>query len=77
MTKAHKPITRETESTIRSRGHHYPIIVTLRSGGMVLDFRLKKHQQSYSLPVSWCFVEAVRAQIEADRRAKKEARKKK
>lgn len=75
MVKATRPVTRETESTIRSRGKQYPIVVSLSHGGMVLSFRLKKHRQAYSLPVGWCFVQAVEAHIKAAKEAKRAARK--
>lgn len=74
MTKATKPILRETESTIRSKGKRYPIIAGLKSGGMVLTLRLKKHRQEYTLPIEWCFWQAVDAHICAVKAAKKKAR---
>jgi len=74
MTKVTKPVTRETEATVRSRGQRRPIIVTLRHGGTVLAFRLKLHRQEYSLPIDWCFWQAVEAHIQAEKRAKREAR---
>lgn len=76
MTKAIKPVTRETECHIRSRGKRRPIIVTLRHGGTVLAFRLKLHRQEYSLPVEWVFWQAVEAHVQAEKRAKREARRK-
>lgn len=76
MTKATKPVQRETDSTVRSKGKHYPIIAGLKSGGMVLTLRLKKHRQEYTLPIEWCFWQAVDAHITAEKAAKRAARKK-
>ena len=76
MTKATKPLTRETEATIHSCGKRRPIIVSLRHGGTVLSFRLKLTRQTYSLPVDWCFWQAVEAHVQAVKRAKRDARKK-
>jgi hypothetical protein len=64
-----------SESTVRSRGGRYPIVLGIRPGAMVLTFRLLKHRQEYSLPVHWCFVQAVEAHIEAERERKRAARK--
>lgn len=74
MTKATKPLTRETEATVRSRGKHRPIIVSLRHGGTMLAFRLKLHRQEYSLPLEWCFWQSVEAHIQAEKRRKREER---
>ena len=74
MTKATKTLIRETEATIRSRGKRRPIIVSLRHGGTVLSLRLKLTRQTYSLPVEWCFWQAVEAHVQAEKRAKREAR---
>lgn len=74
MTKATKPMARETEVTIRSLGKPRPIIVGLTHGGMVVTFRLKQHRQTYSLPLDWCFWQAVEAHIHAEKRAKRAAR---
>lgn len=74
MTKATKPIARETESLVRSKGKHYPIIAGLKSGGMVLVLRLKQHRQEYTLPIDWCFWQAVEAHVLAEKKAKKTAR---
>lgn len=71
MTKAIKPVTRETEVTIRDRGTRRPIVVTLKHGGMVLSFRLKGCRRPYSLPVEWCFWQAVEAAIQAEKDAKR------
>ena len=76
MTKATKDVRRETEVLVRSLGARRPIIITLRHGGTVLSFRLKQHRREYSLPVEWCFWQAVEAHIQAEKRAKRETRKK-
>ena len=74
MTKATKPVYRETESSVRSLGRPRPIIVGLNHGGMVLTFRLKAHRQTYTLPTEWCFWQAVDSYIKAERKAKRKAR---
>lgn len=74
MTKATRPVVRETEATVHSLGKRRPIVVGLDQGGMVITFRLKQHRQLYSLPVEWCFWRAVEAHVNAQRRAKREAR---
>jgi len=75
VTRASKPIFRETDSTIRSKGKRYPIIAGLKSGGMVLVLRLKKHRQEYTLPIEWCFWQAVEAHIQSEKARKKAERK--
>jgi len=74
MTKATKPLTRETEVTVHSLGKRRPIVVTLTRGGSVLSFRFKQHRQRYSLPVYWCFWQAVAAHLHAEKLAKRRAR---
>lgn len=74
MIKASKTVWRETDSTIRSRGKRYPIIAGLKSGGMVLALRLKKHRQEYTLPIEWCFYQAVEAHLLAERQRKRDER---
>jgi hypothetical protein len=61
---------------VRSKGKQYPIIAGLKSGGMVLTMRLKQHRQEYTLPIDWCFWQAVEAHILIEKAAKRAARKK-
>ena len=64
-----------SESTVRSKGGRYPIVLGIRPGAMVLSFRLLKHRKEYALPVHWCYVQAVLAEVEAERERKKAERK--
>lgn len=75
MTKVNRPRAFESDSLVRSRGRMHPIVVGLRPGALVLTFRLKGHRQEYFLNTKWCFLQALEAQLQADKEAKRAARK--
>lgn len=77
MTILHKKISRRTaqEYTVLSRKMK-PIVVSLLPGD-VIEFRESKGRHHWQLPVHTVFALAVRTQVEADRRARKEAKKNK
>lgn len=66
-TKLNKPVTREI-ATLRGA----PLIVTLAPEGIV--FREKKHKTRFLLPYGPAFLYAVRLKVDADKRAKAQAR---
>jgi hypothetical protein len=78
MTKATKPVSRETEATVFSLGERRSIIVTIDRFGLTLGFRLKSHRRTFSLSTQDCYYQAVdqwaireRAKKKAERRARK------
>jgi len=60
MTLLSKVVTRETYAHQFECGKHRAIIVALEPPG-ILAFRLKGTQRVYRLPVSTCFMLAVKA----------------
>lgn len=75
MTKAIKPVKRETFSTIRERGKTRPLLVELHS--TYLTIRPKGRRYSYAVTYDQVWMIGARNAAEATRKARVEARKKK
>ena len=74
MTELTKPVKRISNGLIRECGQERQIIITLEPPD-VLAFRAKGCKRSYRLTANVCYVMAVRAQHEAEQRAKNKKRK--
>ncbi len=75
MTTLNRKVRRESSAAIFSRGRSRPVVVILEPPGILLGLRLKGERRTYHLPLTWCFTEAVRRTVAAEREAKRKARK--
>lgn len=75
MTELHKPVTRATGAIVRDRGRYRQLIATLQPPN-VLRLRAKGCRQTYSITLQACYVLAVRAEVEDQRKQKRKRRKK-
>ena len=75
MTEIHKPTSRRTRDEYRVLHHRRPrkIVVTICVGDY-LEFRESGRRGRWTLPIDSAFLIAVRAKVEADRRARRERR---
>lgn len=75
MIEIKRPVSRRTRSAYNVLYQHKPrqIVVTLCTGDL-LEFREAGCRQRWQIPIDAAFRVALRQQIEADRRAKREAR---
>lgn len=73
-TKCHKPVYRETIGGIFSTGKTRPVIVSIEPPN-VIGFRLKGMRKTFYLTAEGCFLQAVKAQLLADKREKAKGKK--
>lgn len=73
-TKCHKPVYRETIGGIFSTGKTRPVIVSIEPPN-VIGFRLKGMRKTFYLTAEGCFLQAVKAQLLADKREKDKGKK--
>ncbi len=59
---------------MHSGGRHRPVIIELAPPGDLVGFRLKGMRTTYWLPVSWCYLEALKVRMAAIRAERKAAR---
>lgn len=71
-----RPLKRESAAAVHSGGRARMIIIELRPPGDLVGFRLERTRTTYSLPVAWCYREAVRAEMARQKAERKAARKK-
>ena len=76
MTGLHRLYRRESSASVFSRGRYRPVVVVLEPPGVLLGLRLKGERKTYYLPLAWCFCEAVRRTVAAERAAKQQAKRK-
>jgi methyl coenzyme M reductase subunit C len=78
MIEIKRPVSRRTRSAYNVLYRHKPrqIVVSLMPGDL-LEFRELGCRHRWQMPVDAAFRIALRTQIEADRRAKREARRNK
>jgi len=75
MTGLHRLYRRESSASVFSRGRYRPVVVILEPPGTLLGLRLKGERKTYYLPLAWCFCEAVRRTVAAEKSAKRKTRK--
>ena len=75
MTGLHRLYRRESSASVFSRGRYRPVVVILEPPGTLLGLRLKGERRTYHLPLAWCFCEAVRRTVAAEKSAKRKTRK--
>lgn len=75
MTTLHRQLRRVSSASVFSRGRSRPVVVILEPPGILLGLRLKGEHRTYHLPLSWCYTEAVRRTVAAEKAAKRKARK--
>ena len=68
-TKCLSPVYRETVGGIFSTGKTRPVIVSIEPPN-VIGFRLKGMHKTFYLTAEICFLQAVKAQLMADKREK-------
>jgi len=75
MTTLRRRYRRVSSAAVFSRGRYRPVVVILEPPGTLLGLRLKGERRTYHLPLAWCYTEAVRRTVAAERAAKCKARK--
>ena len=63
-TKSTRPVSRETSALVRERGMR-PVIVTVTGG--VIELRPKGLRKAEVLDLGWCYYQAVKQRVMADR----------
>lgn len=76
MTELKKPVRRVSQGKIFEAGKFRPVVVTLEPP-YILKFRAKGCKKSYSLTTDACYSMAVKADVAAKKRVKKQAKKRK
>ena len=76
MTTLRRNLSRVSSAAVFSRGRYRPVVVVLEPPGTLLGLRLKGERKTYHLPLAWCFCEAVRRTVAAERAAKQQAKRK-
>jgi len=72
MTALRRPVTRETQATIRDRGRVRSLVVTLEPAGISL--RGKGCRTSYLLPYQSAWLRAVTLEVDRERAERKARR---
>ena len=75
MTNLTKPVRRVSAGRVFDAGKMRPVVVTLEPP-CVLKFRAKGCKRNYSLTIAACYIMAVKAHVSAEKRLKKEKKKK-
>lgn len=76
-TKLNKPVSRESYASIHEAGKARPIVITI-SPPSLIGFRAKGTRRTYWLTANSCYMAAVKAHVEDERKRKaKEKREKK
>ena len=75
MTTLRRHLRRVSSAAVFSRGRYRPVVVILEPPGTLLGLRLKGERRTYHLPVAWCYTEAVRRTVAAEKAANRKARK--
>ena len=75
MTTLRRHLRRVSSASVFSRGRYRPVVVILEPPGTLLGLRLKGERKTYYLPLAWCFCEAVRRTVAAEKSAKRKTRK--
>lgn len=75
MTTLNRKVRRESSASVFSRGRSRPVVVILEPPGILLGLRLKGERRTYHLPLTWCFTEAVRRTVAAEREQKRKVKK--
>lgn len=58
-----RPLARISTAAVHSAGRTRAIVVELMPPGEVVGFRLKGTRRTYWLPISWCYREALKAEV--------------
>ena len=75
MTPLRRNLSRVSSASVFSRGRYRPVVVILEPPGTLLGLRLKGERRTYHLPLAWCFCEAVRRTVAAERAINRKTRK--
>jgi len=75
MTTLRRNLSRVSSASVFSRGRYRPVVVVLEPPGTLLGLRLKGERKTYHLPLAWCYTEAVRRTVAAEKAANRKARK--
>jgi len=75
MTTLRRNLSRVSSASVFSRGRYRPVVVILEPPGTLLGLRLKGERRTYHLPLAWCFCEAVRRTVAAERAINRKTRK--
>ena len=75
MTTLRRHLRRVSSAAVFSRGRYRPVVVILEPPGILLGLRLKGERRTYHLPLAWCYTEAVRRTVAAEKAANRKARK--
>ncbi len=73
MTPSTKPVTRETSAYVRDKGLR-PVIATLV--GSVVELRAKGLRSREYLDLAWCYQQAVKQRVAAERAERKAGKRK-
>ena len=74
MTTLRRLYRRVSSASVFSRGRYRPVVVILEPPGTLLGLRLKGERRTHHLPLAWCYTEAVRRTVVAERDARWKAR---
>ena len=75
MTTLRRNLSRVSSASVFSRGRYRPVVVILEPPGTLLGLRLKGERRTYHLPLAWCYTEAVRRTVAAERAINRKTRK--
>ena len=75
MTTLRRHLRRVSSAAVFSRGRYRPVVVILEPPGTLLGLRLKGERRTYHLPLAWCYTEAVRRTVAAERAINRKTRK--
>ena len=75
MTTLRRLYRRVSSASVFSRGRYRPVVVILEPPGTLLGLRLKGERRTYYLNLSWCYTEAVRRTVAAEKAANRKTRK--
>jgi len=74
MTTLRRHLSRVSSAAVFSRGRYRPVVVVLEPPGILLGLRLKGERRTHYLSLAWCYTEAVRRSVVAERDARWKAR---
>lgn len=74
MTSVTRRVQRISPAAVYSQGRLRSVIICVEPPGDLVGFRLKGTRRTWTLPVDWCFREAVRATLAREKIERKKAR---
>lgn len=75
MTHVTRKVQRISPAAVYSQGRLRSVIICVEPPGDLVGFRLKGTRRTWTLPVSWCYLEACRATLAREKAEKRKARK--